>query len=70
MPPPAGKIFCRITIDIVIIALSHHSPRYWKQPQHRQGGGKLIGPEAAVEAESKLIEVALQMLFAQAMVGS
>ncbi len=24
----------------VIIALSHHSPRYWKQPQHRQGVGK------------------------------
>jgi len=31
---------------------------------------KLIGPEAAVEAESKFVEVALQMLFTQTMVGS
>ena len=29
-----------------------------------------MGPEAAVEMEAKLIKVALQMLFAQAMVGS
>jgi len=35
-----------------------------------KAGEKLIGPEAAVEAESKFIEVALQMLFAQTTVGS
>ena len=33
-------------------------------------GEKQVGPEATVEAEAELIKVALQMLFAQAMVGS
>ena len=31
---------------------------------------KLLGPEAAVEAGSKFIEVALQVLFTNAVVGS
>ena len=35
-----------------------------------KSGEKLILPEAAVKAESKLIEVCLQMLLAQAMIGA
>ncbi len=35
-----------------------------------KAGKKLIGPEAAVEEESKFVEVALQVLFAQTMVSS
>ena len=34
-----------------------------------KSGGKLLRPEAAVEAESKFIEAALKMLFCQTMVG-
>lgn len=32
-------------------------------------GEKLVGPEAAIETESELIKIALQILFTQAMVG-
>lgn len=33
-------------------------------------GEKLVGPKAAIETESELVEIALQILFTQAMVGS
>ena len=55
---------------IVIIALSHHSPRCWNRYNADKAWEKLLRPEAMVEAESKFIEVAWQMLFAQAMIGS
>lgn len=59
------------TLENVIIALSHHSPKMLEAATAATSlGEKLVGPEAAVEAEVKLVKVTLQMLIAQAMVGS
>lgn len=54
----------------MVIALSQHSPRCGSSHGTDKPGEKLGRPEAVVESEAKLIEVALQMLFAQAMIGS
>ena len=41
---PGGNGICDIvTKGNVIIALSHHSPRCWKQPRRRQGEGTVVG---------------------------
>lgn len=62
--------FYRKVKQNVIIVLSNHSPDVGSSHGANKAGEKLLGPEATVETEGKFIEIALQMLFAQAMVSS
>lgn len=54
----------------MIIGLGHIVQDVGSSHSYDKSGEKLLRPEAAVEAEAELVKVALQMLIAQAVVGS